>query len=363
MTTTLVRDGSRGTSPRDADGRSVATHWRPAPPEPGQRALRSVPTLPVASAMRRTAILLAGIAATWRRAWRDVGAHEGVGKWLMRLLRPLRVLAFTRAHLRLLTLPVYQEFGITLFGNDPFHHLSNRHYLRRGLSVRQRIQYVHDHYTVESRHWRQSYRHAVYGGTGLELWRQESQGSTFTIKLEGSSSVRGSLYEGELKLALWVDDLPLHQMNVSLVTEPTLGSVVPFVGRSQGCANWHPEARSAFERSFPQNSAMFFCFAAVSGVARLIGAPGVIGVRGHEQVCADPDEAARFHRNYDGFWQALGGTDDGGLGTFIPLPDYDKPVENSSASHRKRARKRRKHWADIDAAAVQALEPHLSEAA
>lgn len=59
----------------------------------------------------------------------------------------------------------------------------------------------------------------------------------------------------------------------------------------------------------------------------------------------------------------MGGKDDGGPGVFKPLPDYDRPVTNSFASHRKRARNRRKHWAAIDAAAVETLQPHVSEAA
>jgi uncharacterized protein VirK/YbjX len=281
----------------------------------------------------------------------------------MRLLRPLRVLPFTGAHLDLLALPVYQQFGTTRFREDLFHHLSHPHYLRRGLAVRERIGYILDHYTAESRHWHHSYHHHVYAGPGLQLWRHDTDGPVFTITLTAASPTRGSLYEGELKLTLRVDDLPLHQMNFSLINHPTLHTPVPFIGRTQGAGNWHPEARAAFDHHFRQNSASYFCFAALAGIARTIGAPAIIGVRADEQVFTTPADAARFHRNYNDFWKALGGTDHGGLGYYIPLPDYDRPVHNKSASHRRRARKRRKHWAAIDTATIHALQPHLPQPA
>jgi uncharacterized protein VirK/YbjX len=264
---------------------------------------------------------------------------------LAKRARAARALAFPRQHRYLNTLPGYWIRG------GGTHHLDGKHYLRRGLSGRQRVQYLIDHYALEAAHWDRAYHRAVYGGSGVDLWRHDN----ISINLQGSSEFRGSLHEGELKLALWVDDLPLHQMNLSMLVDPGLGAI-PFVGRSQGCSNWHPEARAVFDKAFPQNAAMFFCFAAVKGVARAIGARGVIGVRGSEQVSATRSEAERFHRNYDMFWRNLGGHDDS-MGFFIPL---DGKADNDSG-HRRRARQRRANWAAIEASTVDALDAHTRQ--
>ena len=67
----------------------------------------------------------------------------------MRILRPLRVLAYRESHLKLLALPVYKQFGATMLREHPFHHISHHHYLRQGLTVRQRVQYVYQHYAFD----------------------------------------------------------------------------------------------------------------------------------------------------------------------------------------------------------------------
>lgn len=308
---------------------------------------------------RRQPTVIGGIAETWRCAWRHTGVDYGVARWGMRLLRPLQVLAFPREHRRLLATPLYQEFGGTVFREDLFHHLSHRRYLRQGISVRQRIQFVIEHYAVESRLWNDTYRRAVYPGDGLELWRHEADDAVFTIRLNAASRIAP---EGDLRLTLRADDLPLHHIQFSWLTEPG-GEIAPFVGHSQGCLNHHPEAMAAFERCFPNHSVRYFCYSALAGIARAVGCAGVRGVRGHEQFSASPDALHRFRSAYDGFWESLGAIDDGGLGVFIPLPDHTRPLHQRSASHRRRARLRRQQWAAIEAAAAAVLTPCLVDAA
>ena len=215
-----------------------------------------------------------------------------------------------------------------LRSNGILHHVNEKHYLRTGLSIGQRTRFALDH----SRLWNYP---------DLELWRHDD------IAI---STSKETTKEGDVSLILRVGDKPLHKMKFSVI-----GDGVPFIGKSQGCSNWHPEARESFEKTFPQNSAMRFCFSAVCGIARAIGTENVIGVRSHQQVCFDPHDHERFTRNYDGFWETLDGQDSGGLGHVIPLPDYDKPIEASSTSHRKRARKRRAFWSQIEEATMASL--------
>ena len=315
-----------------------------------------------------TVALFRGVFDTWRTSWRTIRFHYGAGAWanllfyismLLSILRPLRVLAYREAHRKLLALPVYQQFGATMLREDPFHHLSHRGYLRQGLTVRQRVQYVYQHYAFESRRWTDDYRRAVYGGPGLELWRSDGGGAVVTIRLEAGMR---DVPEGDLSIVLSVDDAALHRINFSWLADTQDGTVTPFLALSQtGPRSWNTEALFAFERDFPQSSPAFFCFAAVEGVARVVGCTAILAVRSHEQVGARKGhDTAQFKRSYDNFWRALGGWDCGRQGFLVPLPAHEKPLSKMSSSHRWRAQKRRRHWKAIEAATVETLEPFWS---
>ena len=90
-----------------------------------------------------TVALIRGVFETWRTAWRIIGFRYGVKGFLSGVLRPLLVLAYPEAHRKLLALPAYKQFGAPLFRDYPFHHISLSHYLRRGLTFRQRVKYVY----------------------------------------------------------------------------------------------------------------------------------------------------------------------------------------------------------------------------
>jgi uncharacterized protein VirK/YbjX len=169
--------------------------------------------------------------------------------------------------------------------------------------------------------------------------------------------------EGDLSIVLSVDNAALHRINFSWLADTQDGTVTPFLASSQTGrrSSNNTEAVFAFERDFPQNSPAFFCFAAVEGVARVVGCTAVLAVRSHEQICARKGrDTAHFKRSYDDFWRALGGWDCGRQGFLVPLPAHEKPLSKLSSSHRRRAQKRRTHWKAIEAATVATLEPFLS---
>jgi uncharacterized protein len=311
--------------------------------------------------------LFRGVFETWRTSSRTIrfqyGAstirfHYWAAVWLLSILRPLRVLAYRETHRKLLALPVYKQFGATMLREDPFHHISHRHYLRQGLTVGQRVQYVYQHYAFESRQWTDDYSRAVYGGPGLELWRSHGGGAVVTIRLEAG---RRDVPEGDLSIVLSVDNAVdnavLHRINFSWLADTQDGTVTPFLACSQRRSS-NTEVLFAFERDFPQNSPAFFCFAAVQGVARVVGCTAILAVRSHEQICARKGrDTTHFKSSYDSFWQALGGWDCGRQGFLIPLPAHEKPLSKLSSNHRRRAQKRRRHWKAIEAATIETLEP------
>jgi uncharacterized protein VirK/YbjX len=191
------------------------------------------------------------------------------------------------------------------------------------------------------------------------LWRSHGVGAVFTIKLEAA---RRDVPEGDLSIVLSVDNAALHRINFSWLADTQYGTVTPFLGSSQaGPRSSNTEALFAFERDFPQNSPAFFCFAAVEGVARVVGCTEILAVRSHEQICARKGRGtAHFESSYDNFWRALGGWDCGRQGFLVPLPAHEKPLSKLSRNHRRRAQKRRRHWKAIEAATVETLEPFLS---
>lgn len=272
------------------------------------------------------------------------------------MLRPLRAFAYPGAIKELVELPLYRQYGDTYFRADLYHHLSHKDYLRQGLTVRTRTQLVLQHYAFESSYWTDDYHQAVYGGSGLELWRAQSD-EVFAIRLQAGNR---AVPEGDLLLCLWMGDLPLHRMSFNWFLETPDGNPVPFIARTQSGSR-SAEARAAFQHCFPQNSPGYFCYAAVQGISQLVGSSSIYGVRAKDQLCVDEGAGlANFEKSYDSFWQTLGGKDQGGPGFNIPLPAHQKSLNDLSRSHRKRAKARRAHWAAIEAAAAAKLKPLAS---
>lgn len=286
------------------------------------------------------------------------GSGDDLAARTFRAVRVLRVLAYRGIHEQLLSLPIYREFEDSTFGDDPFHHLSHRYYLRKGLSIKRRANIVYEHYSLESAWWDESYLDAVYSmesPDGLELWRKVIDGVAFSISLRVA---KRAVPEGDICVTLSVNGIRIHRMNYSWTIDRSSKSVSLFAARSQSspCEGGF----ELFRQHFPKQHPQFFCFAAVQGVAEVASVSLARGVRACEQICGGSiDNDSHFGRVYDDFWMALGGWDDGGDGFLIPLPAHTKSLQQLSATHRRRAQKRRKQWSDITVATVDVLSPHF----
>lgn len=287
----------------------------------------------------------------------------GLASWLLCMARSLRVLAHYRDHQALCRLGVHREHVVPACGGDPFHHLSHRDYLIKGLSPRLRVQAALGHYRFEESTFDGAYRQAVYGACRLPLWRHDADGSSFLIQLEMAS--RGNA-EGDLTIALVADGKCLHRLSFSWLEGRMLGleaPVVPFIARNQGRWTDSGAAFDAFERVFPNNSPSFFCFAAMQGMAQALDMEQVVAIRSSAHIAYDPDPQKHFANAYDGFWKILGGIEmKGGEGWLIGLPFYVKPLSEMPSKHRKRAAQRREHWRAIGGSARTVLQRHLLHA-
>ena len=299
--------------------------------------------------------------------------HYPLGSWLACVLRSLRVLLFPQVHARLLAMDIYGQY-LTRVHDDVFHHLSHRHYLAKGLSLRERVRCVLTHYRFEEATFDAAYKQAVYRDGGLVLWEHAAHGAHVAVKLEMAQRLNA---EGDLTLVLQADGRRIHRLSFSWIDKRFSGSpgaglpvILPFVARNQGHradALDAIDAIGAFKRAFPDNSPLvktpgFFCFAALQGIAQALGMDQVVAVKSAWQcACARGDEA-RFATAYDGFWQGLGGVDLPGCGMRISLPFYMKPLSEVPSKHRKRAALRRAQWGAISEAARLAVRRHLLQA-
>jgi uncharacterized protein VirK/YbjX len=293
--------------------------------------------------------------------------HYALPSWLACIARSLRVLLFQRAHQELLALDIHRRY-VALAHDDVFHHLSHRHYLARGLSLRQRVRCVLAHYGFEDSVFDAAYKRAIYCDGGLALWHAgEDRGWRFEIRLEMAPRLCA---EGDLTIALRaiggaeVGGIEgcLHRLSFSWVDGAFAGvdaPIVPFIARNQGHRADVRDAFAAFEQAFPNNSPGFFCFAALQGVAEALAIGQVAAVKAAWQSAWTPADARHFANAYDGFWETLGGVPTAQLAYRIALPFHLKPLSEMPSRHRKRAAQRRTHWRAIGESAQAALRRHL----
>lgn len=293
-----------------------------------------------------------------RNHWVARGAYP-LHSRILALLRMSRVLLFYRKHLELGNLDIFKNYLAPVSANDLFRHLSRRHYLAKNLSWRKRVECAMHHYRFEDGNFGARYKRLVYLAGGLPLWSRQERGTSFTICLLPGIGLDA---EGDLSVVLLADGERLHCISFSWVSGKFAGvdaPAVPFVTRNQGRWRRDQDIQHRFDSAFPQNSANLFCFSAMEGIARAIGASCMIGVHAGVQVCYSEKDSRHFANAYDGFWRTVGATESSVHGMIIPVPFPVRPLTDVSAKHRKRALERRRHWAEISGACEAAVMEHI----
>lgn len=302
------------------------------------------------------------IASSLLHHWLSYRHRDSFTTSLLRALRSLRVLYYLRDHAALCRLAVVRDYIASTAPHDVFHHLTQRGYLVRGLSARRRAQCALFHYRFDDATFDPAWKHAVYRAGGLRLWQHEANGSTFFIRLEMAVRLDA---EGDLTIAMVADDKVLHRLSFSWVDGAAFGlpnRVVPFIARNQGRWTDSDAAFAAFEAAFPNNSASYFCFAALQGVGRALGIDRALAVSSAAHIAWSVNAAPHFVNAYDKFWTVLGGVAHDAACFTIALPFHVKPLEMMPSRHRKRAALRRANWQAIDESARAAILRHLVQA-
>jgi uncharacterized protein VirK/YbjX len=238
--------------------------------------------------------------------------------------------------------------------------LSHRYYLDKRWSLKERVRRMVNHYEVEDQWFGAAYKDAVYGGEGLQLWREEVQGVVFSMRLQMSPQ---GVPEGDLCVQLLAGVESLHRIGFNWTRcdcgARSTSHPVPYIARNQ--ARWRRDRAplEAFERAFPHNATNFFTIAALQGLALALGACHMVGIRSEHHICFEADNPLHFVGAYDNFWEILGASPSACGNYAIPVPFHVKPLSEVSAKHRKRAAGRRAHWNAISASAYQVMRQHL----
>lgn len=291
--------------------------------------------------------------------WKHRQKKNGLLDMIASIFNLSRVLFFFAEHCKLFQLEIYRNYAAISTPNDLFYHLSHRYYLAKNLSVPQRIRCVLSHYHFENATYDSTYKHMIYIDRGLTLWANTVNGINFVIKI-----LKGSR-EGELCITLCADQERLYNINFTWINSDDFDlhrHIIPFITRNQGRNQKVPELYQRFENAFPQNSPIFFCLAAMQGVARAVGATQMIGVNYANQIyykANSIDALTHFLNSYDVFWESVGGVKLPTGAYLIPVPFHIKPLSEVSAKHRKRAARRRAHWQEIDESAHVAIQAHM----
>lgn len=303
--------------------------------------------------VRAWCLLARGLVGFWRYKCANLRTTATWGRLGLGILRSLRVFGVLPTTLRLMDTEVYRRYGHLTLAQNLLHFVCSRHYLRRGLSMQVRARLALEHARFESSCFDGEYFERVYGNDGLTLWSHGDPVSGFRIVLKIGCRLAP---EGDLRISLMQGQQTLHNICFTW-TRWTANNknIAPFIARNQSINPADVASLAAFQHEFPQNSAAFFCYAALQGLASAVGANEILAVRTEEQILFQQVRPLHFAGAYGGFWATLGGTDKGALGISIPLPFKLTPLEQIASKHRSRALKRRAHWRSIEEASRRAL--------
>lgn len=278
----------------------------------------------------------------------------------------LGLLRTARLHLYRNELRALRELDVVhaLFearGPDALACLAGRHYLWRGLGLRERLACALFHYRFEQETFTRAYVDAVYRTGGLPLWRDEDDGHEFAIRLMVAND---NLSEGALSAVVFIDGQRVCVTSFSYVDAAHFGrpaGPLVFVARKQ--SGRHPEHLKAFARAFKHTSPPYFCFAAVAGIARALGTGEVATIRHDSHPHYDREYGEVMRKSYDEFWRNFGAGELDGKALRVGVPLEMGDASEVSASHRTRARKRREDRLAVEESACQAIRAELRAAA
>lgn len=205
-------------------------------------------------------------------------------------------------------------------------------YLARSFSKRQRRAIQKFHYEFVGKAVNSRFYGRLVAG-GIELWRSADDLGSVTISLRVAEYGR----EGDLSLTLEVERKQIYELSFTIVPGSVVGmrgTSAMFVARVQGRKGQFDDIKRATKLCCDV-SPPYLLMAAAEGLAGALGVRSAVGVGNGDQV------STRKTFDYASFWETLSPGSTDGRFYVLPLPISGVPLEQCSASHRRRTRMRR----------------------
>ena len=281
---------------------------------------------------------------------------------MLRSTRRLRSLHDVPGLSELIANPAYLAHVARAGDGDPLMVLSHRDYLLRGLTPRQRIRAALTHYRHEMQRFTPDYRRGVYAAGALVMWQRRVEGVDHDIVLMPGNDVA---HEGGASLVMRVDGQRVCVLSYAMVptdildlgASDDLPETMLLITRKQSTRD--RDRQQALGKAFARMTSAHLCFGALQGVALALGQAHLAGCSGWAQPSFVPELGDGFDAAYDRFWESMGGRRRGRRAWVMTAPATLPPLDEMSASTRKRARARRRHVDEVMESARAVLSGYL----
>jgi uncharacterized protein VirK/YbjX len=226
---------------------------------------------------------------------------------------------------------------------DPLYFLKHKYYLSKHFTLRQRVQSAMLHHEHEMQNYSSEYARRVYRSDGVLLWDLCVNNHSFTIVLIATDD---NLHEGELSVILAVDRMRLCRMSFCYINENVFGLApkkTMLISRNQ---TDRIQLRNLFDKTFKYNSPQLFCLSAICGIAMANKFDTVLAIRHDAQIAHDTTFESGMRNSYTALWEKFDAVEVDRHVYKLNAPLKLRPLHVVDATHRARARRRRKVWDD-----------------
>ncbi|CAN5456986.1 hypothetical protein BH10PSE12_BH10PSE12_29890 [soil metagenome] len=233
-------------------------------------------------------------------------------------------------------------------------------YLARTLTIRSRLQAVISHYIFLRGHLKPSSFGSILH-SGLCLWTRKFEAHDFSIVLKLNAL---HLYEGEMLLVMYRENIALNQISFSIVAGHLVGQSEPYVlliGSAQGAV---PEIgdHAFVVKANGGVAPAHLLIAAARGAAEALGVDALAGVANAAQISKTHPSGAQFTFDYDQFWPMFGGAQNAKGFFVLPIAADEHISKDKSSAHRRRSRKKAIFKAETANQVARSLRLHVEQA-
>jgi uncharacterized protein VirK/YbjX len=274
---------------------------------------------------------------------------------LLRLLAALRVVFFPDLITKYQNLRVFEKLYNPTRSWEPLYFAIHKFHVCRNFTFRQRFKCAIIHHEYEAKNYNLQYLQQLYLGNGILLWEKSVDSVHFKLVL---TAIDNNRHEGELCVILYADNSRLCKMSFCYLDANIFGMLsypTMLISRNQTDVTI---ARDVFDRSFKQSVPQFFCLFAICGIAMSNGFRNVLAIRHDSQIAYDKKYDSSFRNSYTELWERFGGVDVDGRTHLLEVPLKLSPLPLVNATHRRRARCRRRNWDEIAQSACSALDSY-----